>query len=275
MMALTRRHCRHCCAMIAARFLVVALLMLILSPLSSSPASSLNKGDISVGFVLAFSAATVSQFPPPSQSSNSIFDNDSLLSTSGRRRSSKSYLPVVEEEQPLVSRRYQLEEQEDRNNCITEVLLLEDHTVVIGQSDGPLFDLEKSYGIWSYNSQEFTEDIAYAMKVCRTYNTGSKRSDMGEFSFSVCRVYIGEVVNVGNVLGVEGSIYEIPDDENDDDDLYTDSNDSSLRSLLGISSTAKRVGFFSMIDTTPQDDEEDGDDGGANGTGDFDPPRFV
>jgi hypothetical protein len=241
---------------------------------------------INVVVVSAFStSATLSQFPPPpppSRSNNNNnndntndpfwnsdeestdFNDDVLLQR-------KSNVPVYNDvELALANRRYQLEEQEDIQLCLTEIGLLGDHSLVMGQSDGPIFDADESYGIWSYNDVSFSSEVAFAMKLRRVYKYNSRSSSsssfsgMGEFSFTVCRVYVGELIQVGNVVGVEGSIYELPDDEEDEDDEDDTATSNDLRTVLGITSTSKRVGFFSMIDTTPpppqEEDDEDDDE---------------
>jgi hypothetical protein len=168
-------------------------------------------------------------------------------------------LPYNQEEEQFFNKQFQLEEQEDRNMCITELTLLEDHTVLFGQSDGPLFNGTSSFGTWSYDGRSFPSSAAFAMKLHRVYNTGSSSTDMGEFTFTVTRVYVGELMHVGGTtLGVEGSIYDIPDDLEDEETGAA--ADSTLTALLGISSTAKRVGFFCIIDTTPTQDDEDDED---------------
>jgi hypothetical protein len=231
---------------------------------------------INVVVVSAFSAsATLSQFPPPppSRSNNNNNDNNDPFWNSDEESNDfndhvlqrKSNIPVYNDvELALANRRYQLEEQEDIQLCLTEIRLLGDHSLVMGQSDGPIFDADESYGIWSYNDVSFSSEVAFAMKLRRVYKYNSRSSSssslfgMGEFSFTVCRVYVGELIQVGNVVGVEGSIYELPEEDEEEEDDIATSND--LRTLLGITSTSKRVGFFSMIDTTPSSQEEDDED---------------
>ncbi|KAL3910038.1 MAG: hypothetical protein SGARI_002313, partial [Bacillariaceae sp.] len=79
------------------------------------------------------------------------------------------------------------------------------------------------------------------MKLFRDYKTGYKGTDMGEFSFTVSRTFVGSLTEIGTVLGMEGAMYH-------NDEVDTDSLTSSL---MG------QVGFFSMIDTTPSEEDED------------------
>jgi hypothetical protein len=148
------------------------------------------------------------------------------------------------ERESLMGRRFQLEEKEDRANCITELLLNSDHTVAVGQSDGPLFTI--ATGSWSFDQELFPLDVAFAMTLDRTFKAGYKGTDMGEFTFVVSRTYVGSLTQVGGVIAVEGSIYKDPDEEDD--------GTTTTTAIMG------RVGFFSMIDTTPTKDEEEDDD---------------
>jgi hypothetical protein len=148
------------------------------------------------------------------------------------------------EQELLIGRPFQLEEKEDHANCVTEIVLHSDHTITIGQSDGPLF--QQAVGSWSFDQESFPSDVAFAMKLQRTYKAGYKGSDMGEFSFVVTRTFVGALTQVGHAVAVEGSIYN---DGGDESEIF-----DGLRSGMG------RVGFFSMIDTTPTKEEEENDE---------------
>ncbi|KAG7355194.1 hypothetical protein IV203_004550 [Nitzschia inconspicua] len=145
----------------------------------------------------------------------------------------------------LIGRPFQLEEKEDSANCITEIVLQSDHTIYVGQSDGPLF--QKAVGSWSYDQEAFPSDVAFAMKLYRTYKAGYKGSDMGEFSFVVSRIFVGYLTQVGHAIAIEGSIYN---DDDEEDATILGARDGRMA----------RVGFFSMIDTTPsKEDQENGE----------------
>ena len=144
----------------------------------------------------------------------------------------------------FLDKTFQLEEKEDHANCITELWLLPDHTVKVGQSDGPRTAYEE--GSWSHEPHLYPPEYAFAMKLHRTFQTGYKGTDMGEFSFTVSRTYVGSLTEIGSVLGVEGFIYH-----NEDDD---------------VGSPMGNVGFFSMIDTTSSEDDEEDEDN-ENGFG--------
>jgi hypothetical protein len=153
----------------------------------------------------------------------------------------------------LLGKVFQLEENEDHANCITELWLLDDHTVHVGQSDGPL--TASVEGNWSYEPHLYPPEYAFAMKLHRTFKTGYKGTDMGEFSFTVSRTYVGSLIEIGSVLGVEGSIYHNEDGDSD--------------SPMG------NVGFFSMIDTTPSEDEMGDEDSGEDGFGNNNNNNFM
>lgn len=120
---------------------------------------------------------------------------------------------------------FQLEEAEDKDTCATELFLKEDKTVTVGESDGPL-PLEAS-GSW-----EQKDDGSFTMTITRTFKAGKeagKPTDMGEFAFTVERVFTGEISAVGACLAMTGSMHDI-------DAVFGD----------------RQVGFFNMIDTTDE-----------------------
>jgi zona occludens toxin (predicted ATPase) len=121
--------------------------------------------------------------------------------------------------QDASSRFFQLEELEDRYSCITEVFLMDDKTVDVMKTDGPL--PSESWGTWAQN------DDLFVLNLHRTFKTGRKGTDMDEFSYSVERAFVGEMTLVGENLAVKGSIHSV-------DDMVGD----------------RRVGYFSMLDTT-------------------------
>jgi len=116
---------------------------------------------------------------------------------------------------------FQLEEMEDKETEITEVFLNADRTVSLGETDGPVYI--SAQGTWSKNGPSFQ------MNLIRTFEAGKEKgqpTDMGEFSFSVERVYAGDMTVVGGKTAVSGVIHQIDD--------------------LG----DREVGYFNMIDTT-------------------------
>jgi hypothetical protein len=117
------------------------------------------------------------------------------------------------------SRFFQLEELEDRYSCVTEIFLKTDKTVDVFETDGPI--PSESWGTWEQSGDFFVLNFQ------RTFRTGRKGTDMGEFSYSVERSFVGEMTMVGGQLAVKGSIHSV-------DDLVGD----------------RQVGFFSMLDTT-------------------------
>mmetsp|Transcript_11395 Transcript_11395/g.20129 ORF Transcript_11395/g.20129 Transcript_11395/m.20129 type:complete len:187 (-) Transcript_11395:138-698(-) len=140
----------------------------------------------------------------------------------------------------VVGKRFQLEEQEeDQYRCITELCLLPDHTLQVGNSDGPRF--ASASGTWKY----VEDGSALSITLHRTFRTGHSGTDMGEFSFIVSRELVGELTHVGSALAiVAGDIYSSVS--------YNDNDEIQL-----LASSAIRLGFFSMIDTTPQQEPED------------------
>lgn len=120
---------------------------------------------------------------------------------------------------------FQLEEAEDKETCTTELFLKEDKTVALGESDGPL-TLDAS-GSWDQKG-----DGSFTMTITRTFEAGKEKTmptDMGEFTFTVERLFTGEISAVGARLAMSGSMHDM-------DELLGD----------------REVGFFSMIDTTDE-----------------------
>ena len=119
---------------------------------------------------------------------------------------------------------YQLEELEDSENCITEIFLLSDGSVVAGKTDGPQW--EEAIGRWEM--QEGTNE--FQMDIIRKYASGTAHSDMGEFDYEVDRTFIGEITTVGDSVSVSGVMVHFPSGQAGPD--------------------VRQVGFFSMIDST-------------------------
>jgi hypothetical protein len=118
---------------------------------------------------------------------------------------------------------YQLEELEDQETATTELFLKADHTVDVGETDGPL--CTQSSGTWSETPQG-----EFEMVLKRTFEAGTEQetdTDMGQFDFVVERTFTGEITKVGASMAVAGSMH------------YKDE-------VLG----DEEVGYFNMIETT-------------------------
>jgi hypothetical protein len=128
---------------------------------------------------------------------------------------------------------FQLEEMEDQDTCSTEITLLPDGTVQVGETDGPLF--VSASGTWSVDPTNPQGAFAFEMKLARQFEAGHEASsftDIGEFSFTVERWYVGDINRVGERLAVSGSIHAMEDLE-----VFGASPPSDLA-----------VGYFNMID---------------------------
>lgn len=69
------------------------------------------------------------------------------------------------------------------------------------------------------------------MTIKRWYNAGrepASKTDIGEFQFEVERLFVGEIISVGGIAAVSGTVHHI-DDEVD-----------------------REVGFFNLIDTSAE-----------------------
>ena len=142
---------------------------------------------------------------------------------------------------PVDRLHFQLEELEDAETCTTDVLLNTDMSVTLGGTNGPLY--VSSHGTWSESCQYLQDDLSseedfkrfFEMKVTRNFITGAGKGDssdgnMGEFEYSVERTYKGECFLVGgSVFAMNGEILDV-------DEIFGD----------------RRVGFFNMIDTTAE-----------------------
>ena len=114
---------------------------------------------------------------------------------------------------------YQLEEMEDKENSTTELFLNEDRTVSFGDTDGPMPSSVRG----SWNVKPGAND--FTMEIYRTFETGNGGTDVGEFEFSVDRIFTGEMTEVGESVAITGVMHDL---ENKD------------------------VGYFNMIDATAE-----------------------
>jgi WW domain len=121
---------------------------------------------------------------------------------------------------------YRLEEMEDRETCTTELFLKEDGTVLLGDTDGPLW--ESATGYWQVRPG--TDD--FSMSISKTFKTGDENRDMGEFEFQVTRTFQGDMAMVGESVAITGVM------KNEQEDGQPTQIDQP------------EVGFFNMIDAT-------------------------
>mmetsp|Transcript_17887 Transcript_17887/g.41393 ORF Transcript_17887/g.41393 Transcript_17887/m.41393 type:complete len:192 (-) Transcript_17887:156-731(-) len=123
----------------------------------------------------------------------------------------------------IADRYFQLEELEDKETATTEVHLRGDHSVEIGETDGPEpCDYTANWRL--------EEDGSFRMELLRTFDAGTEereKTDIGKFKYNVPRVLTGEVTLVGTAVSVEGVMHSIDPELGD-----------------------RVVGFFNMIDTT-------------------------
>jgi len=140
--------------------------------------------------------------------------NFQSLSLSTEPSESETDVPLL-----VMSKFFQLEENEDKESCSTEIFLSNDGTVSVGDTDGPL--PLQAIGTWKQTGEKFD------MIIKRTFGSGQDGTDVGEFKFDVERIYTGLLGTVGSSLAVEGSMHLR-------DELKGD----------------MEVGYFSMIDTT-------------------------
>ena len=130
---------------------------------------------------------------------------------------------------------FQLEEKEDAETCTTELRVLSDYTVVIGETNGPL--PAEASGSWTEVTPEMTleNDGVFEMILTRTYETGreaQESTDMDKFSFTTTRKFVGDFTFVGASVNVAGTIVDV-------DPVFGD----------------RQVGYFSMIDVTQEREE--------------------
>ena len=132
---------------------------------------------------------------------------------------------------PLVGVSFQLEEMEDADTCTSELVLNEDYTVHLGETHGPLY--KSVVGTWAYENDD-NDKMVFTMTLTRQYEAGKeskKPTDMGEFAFTVERLYAGSVTKVGDRLAIAGTT-SIQDE------------------VLG----REEVGYFNLIDTKNGDE---------------------
>lgn len=113
---------------------------------------------------------------------------------------------------------------EDKENSTTELFLNVDRTVEFGDTDGPQWS--EISGNWEIvpGTNDFT------MKIHKKFKTGNEGSALGEFEFSVDRIFSGEMTEVGESVAITGIM------RSDDD---------------------REVGYFNMIDATNERTGED------------------
>jgi hypothetical protein len=109
---------------------------------------------------------------------------------------------------------------EDRDNATTECYLKEDGTVVMGDTDGPLWT--------SANGRWFIQNDGFIMTITKKFGAGQDNSDVGEFEYEVERTYIGDMIEVGASVAITGV----------------------MKSEDVLSGKELEVGFFNMIDAT-------------------------
>ena len=128
----------------------------------------------------------------------------------------------------LAGLEFQLEEKEDREVELTSIRLNSDHTVTVGETDGP--SMIKCAGTWSILETASEEDRPFRMTLDRSYEGGHRRkpTDVGEFEYHVVREFYGNVGTVGDSFAVQGIIHGHDD----------------------ISNVNVEVGYFSLIDAT-------------------------
>ena len=97
------------------------------------------------------------------------------------------------------SKYFQLEEDEDKDICSTEIFLADDGSVKLFVTDGPL-PIQAS-GTWSQNGEEFE------MTIKRVFSGGLDHTDIGEFQYEVIRRMKGEISLVGGLVSVQGGIH--------------------------------------------------------------------
>eukprot|EP00522_Entomoneis_paludosa_P014491 CAMPEP_0172441230 /NCGR_PEP_ID=MMETSP1065-20121228/1801_1 /TAXON_ID=265537 /ORGANISM="Amphiprora paludosa, Strain CCMP125" /LENGTH=218 /DNA_ID=CAMNT_0013190485 /DNA_START=22 /DNA_END=678 /DNA_ORIENTATION=- len=133
---------------------------------------------------------------------------------------------------------FQLEEKEDAESCTTELCLRSDHTLQVGETNGPRYI--EAVGVWqeysydssSNNPQQGLETnlhgVEFEMRLTRTFETGREKRDwtnVGRFHYSVERTLTGSFTFVGANVNVEGMIHD---------------------------GEGRHLGYFSLMDVTQQ-----------------------
>ena len=145
----------------------------------------------------------------------------------------------------LIGKYFQMEEMEDREACTTEVILNPNSTVTTLETNGPIHIAAN--GMWKLD--KLTGD--FIMTLHRTYEAGrdSKIStDVGVFTFTTVRKFIGRLYNIGIKQGISGNIYDVTSGALEDNSSLADLDDTTPVTEL------RKVGFFEMIDTTLSED---------------------
>jgi hypothetical protein len=145
----------------------------------------------------------------------------------------------------------------------TEVIFNPNSTVTTLETNGPPH--KEAYGYWELDKITGT----FIMILSRTYETGRDSkipTNVGVFTFTTVRKFIGRLYNIGIKQGISGNIYDITDIVNGN------MAESTVQSTAAATTTAsftlpsftaaipeselRKVGFFEMIDTTLNEDGE-------------------
>ena len=100
---------------------------------------------------------------------------------------------------PVFSKYFQLEEKEDNEDSTTELFLWGNGDVHVGETDGP--PPIRASGHWTQDGNKFE------MVIKRTFDAGKDGTDMGNFSFSVERGFVGTVSSIGPATLIEGAMH--------------------------------------------------------------------
>lgn len=99
----------------------------------------------------------------------------------------------------IASKYFQLEEDEDKDVSTTEIYIVDDGTVELFDTDGPL--PISAHGTWCQNGETFE------MTVRRVFLAGKEHTDVGQFQYEVIRKMTGQLTRVGGLASVQGGIY--------------------------------------------------------------------
>jgi len=168
---------------------------------------------------------------------------NSFMAPSPNRMTKHTTLLQLAKRSDLISKEFQLEELEDKEECETELWLNEDGSVTLGATNGP--PVKDYVGDWHLLETAGEADRPFRLRLTREYESNtSGTNNLGDVKYSIKREFWGNIDHAGESLTITGKTHGNfnPDSGN----AYIDE-----ASLL-----ESEVGYFAMIDAVASDGVE-------------------
>lgn len=240
---------------------------------SSSSSSVRYNPDTSTTRALASSTTHPNSMSAFRRSSGSPSFTVTTTVGGGQQQSQQQQQRRQTQKRRMSGRHFQLEELEDAETCTTDITLNDDSSITLGITNGPRCIVEESSGSWSADDSRMggtmmagddsnsttsaagddgNDGRMFQMTLKRVYPAGANsnnddngggsgtewytntKSNIGKFTYTVQRLYVGECSVVGGcVLAMNGDIID-------------------ATAHYGGGEGRIKVGYFNMIDTTDE-----------------------